>query len=44
MLDAPNPSQFAYNVSIGLWISLGDIIVAQEELRPGIQVVGGHPR
>jgi nucleoside-diphosphate-sugar epimerase len=43
VLDAPNPSHFAYNVSIGRWISLGDIIDALKELRPGIQVVEAAP-
>jgi nucleoside-diphosphate-sugar epimerase len=39
VLDAPNPSHFAYNVSNGHWVSVGDIIDALTELRPGIQVV-----
>ena len=38
VLDAPNPSNFAYNVSSGRWVSLGDIIDALKELRPEIQV------
>ena len=43
VLDAPNPSHFAYNVSAGLWATLGDIIDALKELRPGIQVVEASP-
>ena len=43
VLDAPNPSHFAYNVSTGRWLSLGDIIDALNELRPGIQVVEASP-
>ena len=39
VLDAPNPSHFAYNISTGKWISLGDIIDALMELRPDIQVI-----
>ena len=39
VLDAPNPSHFAYNVSNGHWVSVGDIIDALRELRPGIEVV-----
>ncbi len=43
VLDAPNPSHFAYNVSAGQWLSLGDIIDMLKELRPGIQVVEAAP-
>ena len=43
VLDAPNPSHFAYNVSTGRWLSLGDIIDALQELRPGIHVVEASP-
>jgi nucleoside-diphosphate-sugar epimerase len=43
VLDAPNPSHFAYNVSNGHWISVGDIIDALSELRPGIRVVEASP-
>ncbi len=43
VLDAPNPSHFAYNVSAGRWVSLGDIVDALKELRPGIQVVEATP-
>jgi nucleoside-diphosphate-sugar epimerase len=43
VLDAPNPSHFAYNVSTGRWVTLGDIIDALKELRPGIHVVGTSP-
>jgi len=43
VLDAPNPSHFAYNVSNGHWISVGDIIDALSELRPGIRVVDAAP-
>ena len=43
VLDAPNPSHFAYNVSAGRWLSLGDMIDALQELRPGIQVVDASP-
>ncbi|MCH8898028.1 MAG: NAD(P)-dependent oxidoreductase [Chloroflexi bacterium] len=43
VLDAPNPSHFAYNVSSGRWVSLGDIIDALQEIRPGIQVVEAPP-
>ena len=39
VLDAPNPSHFAYNVSTGRWVSLGDIVDALKELRPGIHVM-----
>ena len=42
-MDAPNPSHFAYNVSAGRWLSLGDMIDALQELRPGIQVVDASP-
>ena len=43
VLDAPNPSHFTHNVSAGRWLSLGDIIDALKELRPGIQVVEASP-
>ncbi len=43
VLDAPNPSHFAYNVSNGHWVTLGDIIDALKELRPGIHVVEVSP-
>ncbi len=43
VLDAPNPSHFAYNVSAGRWLSLGDMIDALQEIRPGIQVVDASP-
>ena len=43
VLDAPNLSHFAYNVSTGRWLSLGDIIDALRELRPGILVVEASP-
>lgn len=43
VLDAPNPSHFAYNVSAGQWLSLGDIIDMLKELRHGIQVVEAAP-
>ena len=43
VLDALNPSHFAYNVSAGQWLSLGDIIDALKGLRPGIQVVEAAP-
>ena len=43
VLDAPSPSHFAYNVSSGRWVSLGDIIDALQELRPGIQVMEASP-
>ncbi len=43
VLDAANPSNFAYNVSSGRWVSLGDIIDALKELRPGIQVSEASP-
>ena len=43
VLDAANPSHFAYNVSAGLWVTLGDMIDALKELRPGIQVVKASP-
>ena len=43
VLDAPNPSHFAYNVSAGRWLSLRDIIDALRELRPGILVVEASP-
>ena len=43
VLDAPNPSHFAYNVSAGQWLSLGDILDTLKELRPGIQVVEAAP-
>ena len=39
VLGAPNPSHFAYNISTGKWISLGDIIDALMELRPDIKVI-----
>ena len=39
VLDAPNPSHFAYNVSAGRWLSLGDIIDTVQALRPDIQVM-----
>jgi len=43
VLDAPNPSHFAYNVSAGRWLTLGDIIDALKELRPNILVVEASP-
>jgi nucleoside-diphosphate-sugar epimerase len=43
VLDAPNPSHFAYNISAGRWLNLGDIIDALAELRPGISVVEASP-
>ena len=43
VLDAPNPSYFAYNVSCGRWVSLGDILDALMELRPETQVVEALP-
>ena len=43
VLDALSPSHFAYNVSSGRWVSLGDIIDALQELRPGIQVMEASP-
>ena len=43
VLDAPIPSHFAYNVSAGRWLSLGDMIDALQELRPGIQVADASP-
>ena len=43
VLDAPSPSHFAYNVSNGHWVSVGDIIDALSELRPGIRVVEASP-
>ena len=43
VLDAPNPSHFAYNVSAGRWVNLGDIIDALKELRPGIHIVEASP-
>jgi nucleoside-diphosphate-sugar epimerase len=43
VLDAPNPSHFAYNISAGRWVNLGDIIDALAELRPGISVVEASP-
>ncbi len=43
VLDAPNPSHFAYNVSAGQWLSLGDIMDTLKELRPGIQVMEAAP-
>jgi nucleoside-diphosphate-sugar epimerase len=43
VLDAPSPSHFAYNVSTGHWLTLGDIIDALRELRPGIQIVEASP-
>jgi len=43
VLDAPNPSHFAYNVSNGHWVSVGDIIDALKELRTGIHVVEASP-
>ena len=43
VLDAPNPSYFAYNISAGRWLTLGDIIDALQELRPGILVVEASP-
>ncbi len=43
VLDAPSPSHFAYNVSTGRWLTLGDIIDALQELRPGIRVVEASP-
>ena len=43
VLDAANPSYFAYNVSCGRWVNLGDILDALMELRPGIQVVEALP-
>ena len=39
VLDSPNPSHFAYNVSNGHWVSVGDIIDALTEVSPGIHVV-----
>ena len=39
VLGAPNPSHFAYNISTGKWISLGDIIDALMELRPDNKVI-----
>jgi len=39
VLDSTNPSHFAYNVSNGHWVSVGDIIDALSELRPGFHVV-----
>lgn len=43
VLDADNPSHFAYNVSSGNWVSLGHIIDAAMELRPDIQVMDTFP-
>jgi nucleoside-diphosphate-sugar epimerase len=43
VLDAANPSYFAYNVSCGRWVNLGDILDALMELRPGIHVVEALP-
>ena len=43
VLDAANPSHFAYNVSTGRWLNLGDVIDALNELRPGVQVVEASP-
>ncbi len=43
VLDAPNPTHFAYNVSNGYWVNVGDIIDALSELRPGIRVVEASP-
>lgn len=42
-MDAPNPSHFVYNLSSGRWVTLGNIIDALKELRPGIQVVETSP-
>ena len=43
VLDAANPSHFAYNISAGRWLSVGDILDALQELRPGMQVVEASP-
>ena len=43
VLDAPNPSHFAYIVSAGRWLSLRDIIDALQDLRPGILVEEASP-
>ena len=43
VLDSTNPSHFAYNVSNGHWVSVGDIIDSLSELRPGIRVVEASP-
>ena len=43
VLDARNPSHFAYNVSAGRWVTVRDIIDALKELRPGIDVVEASP-
>ena len=43
VLDAPNPSHFAYNVSTGRFVTLGDIIDALKELRPGFHVAEASP-
>lgn len=43
VLDAPSPSHFAYNVSTGRWLTLGDIIDAIKESRPDVQVVEAIP-
>ena len=42
-MGARSPSHFACNVSAGRWLSLGDMIDALQELRPGIQVVDASP-
>ncbi len=39
ILDAPKLSFEEYNNSNGRWMSLGDIVEALQQLRPGIQVV-----
>lgn len=43
VLDAPNLSHFAYNVSTGRWLSLGDVVDTLRELRPDIPVVEPSP-
>ncbi len=43
VLDAPSPSHFAYNISTGRWLTLGDIVNAIKESRPGIEVVEAVP-
>ena len=39
ILDAPKLSYEEYNNSTGLWVDMGNIIGALQQLRPGIQVV-----
>jgi nucleoside-diphosphate-sugar epimerase len=39
ILDAPKLSYEEYNNSNGQWMSLGDIVEALQQLRPGIKVV-----